>query len=228
VVVIPSSHIYRGPRRNLNLEDFLIDIGARSKAEVLARGVEILDPVTAVKDIAVLSGGRVAGPMLSRKMGAFALLAALQASAVKPGKGVIFAWAAQGNRRNSGVARLARVYGAKKVLLVGAYTRLEDRKSGVVKDPVETLGSGVLVPEGGSPEGGGDLLRALSAAAPGLGVRLTPSATGELPEVTVFREAKADVVPISIAVKYPGSLTEVIDAADLEQLIRIIRAAAEM
>ena len=223
VVALPSSHLVRGRRESLTLERFLIDIGARSRQEAVARGVETLDPAAAVKDIASLAENRIAGPMLSRKFGAFALLEALKGFTPPAGKSVVFAWSTQSAMSNSGAARLARRFAAKQVLILGAFQRAGGRAG---KDPVEILDSGVLIPDSESPGGSSQWLRAAAASA-GTRIRLTPSPTAALPEARPFG-ANADVVPAGIPVVYPGSLVETIDADDLMQLIEFIRLVAAM
>jgi putative aminopeptidase FrvX len=227
VVALPSSHIFRGTRGNLGLENFLIDIGARSRDDARASGVELLDPLTAVKDLASLSGDQLAGPMLSRKFPAYAMMEAL--NRLKPGQNtrVAFAWATQGYRRNTGVDRLAHTLSPSRVLVVGAFLRQTDRKSGAVIDPIEVLGRGVLLPDAGSAEGGTAFAQAASGAATRAGVRVTPSPTGAVPEVPAFEGGGAQVLPAAIPVRYPGTLVEVISRDDLDQLVRFIRMAAE-
>ena len=227
VVALPSSHIFRGVRKNLGLEDFLIDIGARTKDEALARGVELLDPLTAVKDLAVLSAGELAGPMLSRKFPAYALMEALNRLKPEGRRSIAFAWATQGYRRNPGVDRLARSLSASRVLVVGAFLRLTDRKSGAVIDPVEAPGSGVLLPDTESPESRSAFARAASTAAAQAGIRVSPSPAGARPEVRAFEGSSAQVLSAAIAVKYPGTLVEVISRDDLDQLVRFIQLIAE-
>ncbi len=218
VVSLPSSHLVRGRRDNLTLDKLLIDIGARSRQEAQARGIELLEPVTAIKDIALLAENRIAGPMLSRKFGAFALVEALKAYVPKTGKSVVFAWATQSAMSNSGVARLARRYAPKQVLVLGAFSRLTGRNG---QDPVEVLDSGVLIPDANSSGTASPLLRDAIAAA-GSKFRFTPSPTGIAPEARAFG-ASADVCSIAIPVAYPGSLVETIDLDDLQQLIGFIK-----
>jgi putative aminopeptidase FrvX len=223
VVALPSSHLVRGRRESLSLDRFLIDIGARSKQEAMARGVEMLDPAAAVKDIASLAENRIAGPMLSRKLGAFALLEALKDYAPRAGKGVVFAWSTQSAMSNSGAGRLARRFAARQVLIVGAFQRAGTRSG---RDPVEILDSGVLIPDSESPGGGSQWLRAAVASA-STRVKLTPSPTAAPPEARPFG-TNADAVSVGISVVYPGSLVETIDADDLQQLIEFIKIIVAM
>ena len=227
VVALPSSHLVRGHRESLTPEKFLIDIGARSRQEAVARGVEMLDPVVAVKDIANLAENRIAGPMLSRKFGAFALLEALKGIAPRPGKSVVFAWCTQSAMSNSGAARLARRFAVKQVLILGSFQRAGGRAGGSAgRDPVEILDSGVLIPDGESPGGSSQWLRAAVASA-GTRIKMTPSPTAALPEARPFG-ADADIVSAGIPVAYPGSLVETIDADDLMQLIEFIKMVVAM
>jgi len=223
VVSLPSSHLVRGRRDSLSLDRFLIDIGARSQEEAVARGVEMLDPAAAVKDLAVLAGNRIAGPMLSRKVGAFALLEALKAYRAGSGKGIVLAWATQGAMSNSGMARLARRFSPKQVLLIGGFVRGGARAA---KDPVEVLGSGVLVPDGESPGGSGALLRAATAAAAGK-IRIIPSPAGAFPEARALG-GDADSCGVGIPVLFPGTLVETIDFHDLQELIGFIGIVLQM
>jgi endoglucanase len=201
----------------------MIDIGARSRQEAAARGVEILNPLAAVKDIAVLAANRVAGPSLSRKFGAMAMIEALKGYAAKPGKGVVFAWTTQSALANSGVARLARRFSPRQVLIVGAYQSTGGRTA---KDPVETLDSGVLIPDGESPGAGSQLLKAALAAAAGK-IKATASPTAAVPEARAFGSA-ADACAVGIPVLFPGTLVETIDLDDLQQLIEFIKVVATL
>ncbi len=217
VVALPSSHLVRGHRDYLVPDRLLIDIGARTRQEAQSRGIELLEPVTAVKDIALLAENRIAGPMLSRKFGAFALMQVLKAAGPKGGKGVVFAWATQSAMSNSGVARLARRFSPKQVLVLGSYQRGTGRGG---QDPIEILDSGVLIPDANSPGTASPLLRGAAASA-GSKIKLTPSTTGTLPEVRAFG-TNVDVCALAIAVAYSGSLVETIDLDDLQQLIEFI------
>jgi putative aminopeptidase len=223
VVALPSSHLVRGRRESLTLDRFLIDIGARTKQEAVERGIEMLDSLVAVKDIASLAENRVAGPMLSRKFGACALLEALHGYNRKTGKSIVFAWATQSAMSNSGAARLARRFAPKQVLVVGGFQRAAGRSG---KDPVEILDSGVLIPDKDSPGATSPMLGAALAAAGGK-IKVSPSATAAPPETRLFG-ANADVAVIAIPVAYPGSLVETIDLGDLQQLIELIKLVAEI
>ncbi len=225
VVALPSSHIFRGKRENLATDRLLIDIGARTREEALARGIQILDPVAAIKDVAYLAQNRISGPMLSRKFGAFALMQVLKTT--KQDANVVFAWATQSALRNSGVGRLARKYEPKTVLVLGSFKRAEDRRTRAVRNPVDVLDSGVLVPDAESAGNAGQLLRAASAAASSRGIKLTPSSTGALPEARSFSQGRADLLPLAIAVKFPDTLVETIDLDDLDQLIQFVTILIE-
>jgi len=229
IVAIPSSHIFRGRKPDLSINDFIIDVRAESEEEVLSMGISVLDPVTAVKDIAVLQNNRVAGPMLSRKFPAFALMEALKTINISSGKTVVFAWTTQSLQRNSGAARLARQYSPKKILLVGAFQQQTDRETRTTIHPVNILDSGVLIPDANLPQySSNEFLQAALSAALKNNIKTTISVTGNLREASAFRQAQPQVVPAAIPVKNPGSLVEVIDLDDLEELIKLIELAIEL
>ncbi len=218
VVALPSSHLVRGRRENLTPEKLLIDIGARSRQEALSRGIELLEPVSAVKDLAQLAGNRIAGPMLSRKFGAFALLEALKSSRVRAGKSVVFAWSTQSAMSNSGAARLARRFSPKQVVLVGAFQAGGGRTN---QQPVEIPGSGVLI-AGSESVGASSPLLTSAVAAAGTNIKLTQSVVGTLPEARAFGP-NVELCPLAIPVAYAGSLVETIDLTDLQQLVDFLR-----
>lgn len=221
VVALPSSHLVRGRRENLTLDRFLIDIGARSRAEAVARGIEMLQPVSAIKDIALLAENRISGPMLSRKFGALALREAARGYKARSGNGIVFAWTTQSIMSNSGVARLARRFAPKQVLTIGAFQRAAGRTG---KDPVEVLDSGVLIPDAESP-GGSSMLLGTALANAGQRIKITRSPTAALPEVRAF--GAADAFSAAIPVMFPGSLVETIDLDDLQQLITFLQIVLE-
>ena len=161
--------------------------------------------------------------MLSRKLGAFALLEALKGYHAAGREGSRIRLEHESAMSNSGAARLARRFAPKQVLIVGAFQRAGARAG---RDPVEILDSGVLIPDSESPGGGSQWLRAAAASA-GARIKLTPSPTAAPPEARPFG-ANADAVSAGIPVVYPGSLVETIDADDLQQLIEFIKIVVAM
>ncbi len=227
VVSIPSSHITRGKTDLTNLDDFIIDIGARTKNEVLSSGVRILDPVTAVKEFASLAGNRFTGPGLGRKIAAFAMLETAKSISRNSNSSIMFVWATKGLRRNSGAVRAMKLHSPKKVILIRDFSPTLDRRTRTLVEPVSELNSGILFP--GSTDQAvrnNAFYRQLVDLADNSGLKRTGSKTGRLNEANAFLGLDAEVVPVSIPVKYPLSLTEIIDFDDLNILIKFLKSAA--
>jgi len=223
IVSIPSSHITRNKPPVIPLEEFFIDVGAKSKSDVAALGIKLLDPFAAVKDFAILRSNRVAGPMLSRKFPAFALLEVLRTAASGTDKPVAFAWTTLSANRNSGVMRLAQELNPKSIIAITSFKQQTNRRTGTTIVPVSGLDSGVLIPQAPQSGGGNNAAyQSVLAAAAENNIKITASPAGSLRETRYFRSVGQNIVPLAIPVKYPESLVEVIDLDDLQQLITLV------
>ena len=228
IVVIPSTHIFRGQKPNLTVDKFLIDIGAGSKEEAENMGVKVLDTVSAIKDIASLSSNRLAGPMLSRKFGAFALMETLKGLDLSNQKSIVFAWTTQGYRRTSGASRLAQQFNPRLVVVVQGFTSLtgRGRQAEPTQHPVTVLDSGILTNYNAQNQTGAEVILSIFAAASFKGIKTAYSITGNLTEISSFRQSGAEILPASIPVRNAGSLVEVIDLDDLQELIEFLSIVA--
>lgn len=214
VVAIPSSHITRNKSSAMSLSEFIIDTGSETAHMVRSLGIDILDPVTAVKDFAKLQNGKIAGTGLSRKYAAFALLEAVKE--LEPGSNITFAWSAVYLKRNQGIMRLARSVNADRVLCLSTFTPTFNRSTGSRNRPVSSTGSGVLIDEVRLNSSRFSEIRAKAAE---LGLTVTPSHSGRLMEYRYFGEETA---VIALAVENRDSLVEVIDCSDIEQMVRLL------
>jgi putative aminopeptidase len=84
VVAVRSIHLTRGregpPDAPFTVDDAYVDVGARSRAEVLALGIDVLTPVTLAKRPHLYGGGLLAGPSAGRRAACAALLTAVGAA----------------------------------------------------------------------------------------------------------------------------------------------------
>ena len=229
VVSIPSSHISRGKTDLMDLFSFLIDIGARTQQEVMDRGVQILDPIWLTKSMARLPGNRLSGPALSRKFGAQALLEVITSLKPELHSSILFVWASKGFQRNSGVQRLANRVRLNRVILVQPFVPSRNRRTNKVTLPAQELGGGILVAASDNPVSVNNTFyqRAL-AVLQSKTMKFTPSSTGQLSEIRSLQASGAKIFPLSIPIKYPGSLVEVIDLDDLEALTISIQAILDL
>ncbi|MCP4724714.1 MAG: hypothetical protein GY863_06745, partial [bacterium] len=218
LVAIPSSHITRGKGDLTDLNDFILDVGARSKSQVEDLGIMVLDPFAAVKEFALLANDKISGPVLSSKYPAFAMLEA--ARSADRNSSVMFVWATQHARRNSGAARIAESHNLKKILMISSFLPYRDRRSRELQIPVCTPGSSLLIPERNAQVNSfpGEVFDLINRNR----LKYEKSSTGMLYELRAFRGKNAEIAPVAIPVEYPHSLVETIDMKDLEVLIDLI------
>ena len=134
-LALPSLHIL-SPERRRELESLFVldnaylDIGAKSRQEVIDRGVKFLDPVTPVTDITALSGEKMSGYSLGRKLCAALLLdLMLEASRQNLSQGNVVVWLAQslfpvrGSRSPSslGSLRAGKILAVSNLIFVDIY-----------------------------------------------------------------------------------------------------------
>lgn len=74
LVGAPSAHLVNGRSQDIEIEDLYIDIGAHSKEEARALGVNIGDGLTWKSDLQLLNGTRIRGKALDDRLGCFALI----------------------------------------------------------------------------------------------------------------------------------------------------------
>lgn len=153
VLALPSLHILSSERRReleslFILDNAYLDIGAKSRQEVIDRGVRFLDPVTPVTDITALSGEKISGYSLGRKICAALLLdLMLEASGQNLPQGNVVVWLAQslfpvrGIRPPSSLGSLR----AEKVLAVSDLFFLDIYPCGIHPDDQVDLGKGPVL-----------------------------------------------------------------------------------
>jgi len=230
IVVQPSMHVLTKERReqlsnSLTLDMIFIDVGARSEAEVRAKGFEILDPVTPWPDLLALANGRLAGPGLGRKAACAALAAAASDLALeKPTAEGMLVWmaqtrlAARGARAPLGAVRARNKISPKAVVLLDALAA--DRGE---KGPV--LGGGPILVT--AKEGPSAVKEAVEASAREKGLALQSFVGLESSALAAFAAAGTDAVVLALPVKFAGTPSEVIEAKDVQAVADLVAAVVK-
>ena len=124
VVAAPSVHLDdgRGYSSSRGGKDLYLDIGASSRAEARAAGVEVLDPVTLNKSLIRFAGGRrLSAPWVSSRAGAAALLSLAEAfESNPPTSTVTLAFVTQQYYYNAGLLRVLERIPADRVIWLAA------------------------------------------------------------------------------------------------------------
>jgi putative aminopeptidase FrvX len=227
IVVQPAMHVLTPELRDklsksLTLDLVYVDVGAHSEAEVRAKGIEILDPVTFNQDMAVLANGRLAGPALGQKAVCAALTAlADRLSGTKVPQTISLAWMAQsrmsarGARASLGAIRAKNRFEPKTTVVLGVVSADRGEKSPV-------FGKGpVLLQAKDSPS---PLREAIDAAATEKNIAIQNQSGIESPLLAPFLGEGADAVILALPVKFFGTPSEVVETKDIQSLLDIVSA----
>lgn len=231
VLALPSLHIFpRGRREELakifSLPNALLDIGAGSKQEALDRGIAFLDPVTPLREIISLAGGKASGAALADKTCAAVVLSVARA-AERRSLGMAFGWLAQSKFR----ARRPRPAAALGALRASHTLEAEEY---IV---VDALACGAD-PETSLKLGAGPVLLALKKGESGLAQRVRKTAFSkniplqekegyDSPMLNAFLGKGRDAVGLCLPAKFLWTPSEVIAWEDVQALETLLSAVLE-
>ncbi len=223
VAVVPSTHLWRGNAAPLNRpildEDLFVDIGARTRDDVAAAGVALLDPVVIARRVVDLAAGRVAGPAMDDRAGCAALVCLLPTLEPSKLRGTLtVAFSAQELMGGRGAERLRNRFHAGDVVVIDAPA---------AGKTAAAPGGGPAVSAPGGKEGYSQRLynllaeQAADAQIPLQNVAFAPGG-----DQAAF-QGKAQVLAMGVPVLYAGTPGEVADAHDVLALARLLKAIAE-
>jgi putative aminopeptidase FrvX len=225
IVVQPAMHLLTAEMRDRiakgpGLDMIFVDVGARSEAEVRAKGIEILDPVTFSQDLSTLANGRMAGTALGLKANVALLtdLARTTAEGTVP-QTTAFGWmvqtrlSARGSRSALGAALAKAKLAPKAALVLGIVSADRGEKSPV-------LGKGPVLIQ--AKEGSMKLREAVEAAAKEKGIALQFQTGGEGTALGPFLADGGDALVIALPVKFAGTPSEVVDPGDMQAVLDLV------
>jgi len=234
VVAGLSIHLQSGrgnPPKASDIDNMYVDIGASSAAEARTAGVDILSPVAINRQFGYLALQKIAGASIGNKFGAAALVAMLRDVDPAKIKGTItVAFVAQQRVGGRGLERILSASQADEMIYVGRMLPGGNvpGMEGVHRAPRREVGSGVLV---GLDKSSGELT--------GISADLEKLARANM--IALATDYSAGVVPSSdnatsafpakwahlgIATAWPDTPAELIGAADMDSLLRLLSAYA--
>jgi putative aminopeptidase FrvX len=124
IVASPASHFSRSSMSSVGaLEDLRIDVGASSRDDVLAAGIEVLDGVSLAKEFIPLGRDKASAPWISSRSGAFLLLnLAGRLQAAPPPGTVTLAFVTRQHSHNTGLERVLQRVRADRVVVLRQVT----------------------------------------------------------------------------------------------------------
>jgi endoglucanase len=229
IVVQPAMHLLSRERReqlasSISLDSIYVDIGAKTDVEARARGVEILDPVSFLADVAVLANGRWSGPALGGK----AISAALAAAAADLGQtrltdpGPTFVWAAQTRLTPRGMqgaalgaVRARNLLSPRWVIVVDTVASDRDEKGPVV-------GKGLVL--AAAKEGPSVLKTIVEVAASELKLSVQNHAEVKSALLTPFAAGDTEAVLVGLPVRFLGTPSEVVELKEIQAMADLVAA----
>jgi putative aminopeptidase FrvX len=215
-VVLPSVHLMQGrsgpPEKPVAVDDFWVDVGAESAAEVEELGIRLLDAVALVRRPTRLGNGLVAAPAARLKAACVAVAEAARRIHASPGTGTtVFAWTTLDLLNRKGLEHLVLQTGSfDEALLVSPGFGWKLDKNQLSFEPLPKPDSGLL--------GAGDLPKGLrTQPAP----HLDPA--GLIEEQPNW--GKARVGHLGLTALYPGTPVEAISLAEVERLADSLETA---
>ncbi|MCC7477601.1 M28 family peptidase [bacterium] len=213
-----------GPDKRLTASDLLLDLGARSAADVAALGVQLLDSITWPKVVTRLAGDLVQARSLDDRFGCTALVElAVALLQTPPAEPTVLAWAVQEELGLRGARAFARRFPAcREVIAVDSYTI-----GGSPRDNTQFDGPRL---------GGGAAFRCWDATTmlPDLQRRAVLQRLeqlghsvqfGHMPggnDASVFEDSGARILAFGVPLMYSHSAVERIHLGDLAALISLL------
>ncbi len=228
VVALPSTHLQASrtlPISEFGEDDVLIDVGTESRRQTEQLGILLLDAITIPKAAYYLAGSRMTARSMDDRFGCAALLAL--AERIRPGdwQGTLtLAWVVQEEVGLRGAQALAAEMSPDFVLPIDSFVTsdspLEKKRIGYAP-----LGDGPVIRafdhSNITPIG---LVRSTLAFARSKGIPLQHGSTAGGNDGSVFRNARSQVMPLAIPIRYSHSPIETIDYRDLSGLVDLLEA----
>ncbi len=232
IVAQPAVHILAREKREqlergATLDDIYIDVGAKSEAEVKARGIEKLDAVTRERSLTFLGSHRLSGYSLGDKIFAALLVAALRSlSQFSPGLSTdtSIAWVAQARvgargakgSQSLGLLNLKNRLQPKKAIILSGWPEEEDNSK-----PGPRLGQGpvLIFAEEKPPALAASIIEVASAEK----IPLQVLAKQESPLLRPFQVEGNESLIFGLTIRDVASPAETISLADADSWLKLLK-----
>jgi len=232
VVTVTPPHLMRDRAKEMGtvpkVDEWLVDIGARSADEARALGVDVLDFAVPDKKLRVLNGKFLSSRALDDRLGCWILLQALEAARGKAlNKRVHFAFSVQEEVGLRGAGLLARQLEVSHAFAVDSASAADFPGVGADLSParlgggacLRVLDSAAIVPRSFTRE-----VQEIAAAA---SIPLQVIFCGGGTDARSFQPEGALAMPLGIPLRYTHSMVEMAHADDVRATIDLIRALIE-
>jgi putative aminopeptidase FrvX len=231
VVAGLSTHLQPGRRdapRASHPDEIYIDIRATSADEARQAGVDVLDPLALDRELYPMAYSKAAATSIGDRFGAAALvemLTRLDASKLRGTLSVAFVAQQWANSR--GLDRLTQHVKADEVIYIGRL--LPERTGDAPRGPRREPGSGVLIAAADPQRPHEGIAAELQAIAERAAIPVAADFSVPLPRSSYTRgpELPERFAHLSIATAWPVTPAELVDLADLRNLVRLLEVYAQ-
>jgi len=232
IVAQPAVHILSREKREqlergATLEDIYIDVGAKSEAEVKAKGIEKLDAVTRERSLTFLGSRRLSGYCLGDKIFAALLVVAIRSSSQFSSRfsdDITIAWVAQARvgargakgSQSLGLLNLKNRLQPKKAIILSGWPEQEDNSK-----PGPRLGQGpvLIFAEEKPPALAASIIEVASAEK----IPLQVLAKQESPLLRPFQVEGNESLIFGLTIRDVASPAETISLADADSWLKLLK-----
>ncbi len=201
--------------------DKVIDVGAKSKDEVLKLGIDVMDYAVFKKHYAILNNDYIAMRSLDDRFGCYTLVECSRGFSNK--SKVVFAWTVQEEVGLRGAKALATNYSPDVAIAVDSFACCSKQNRHI------ELGKGPVIRAlDNSSISDVEYVRYMISIAKDNGIPIQIGATGGGNGASVFVEKGVPMIALSVPVRYLHSQVEMISLTDLWNLIRLLKKFLEV
>jgi len=207
----------------IKIEDILVDVGTRSRAETEALGVAKLDPIILRKHFCSLANDMVASRGLDDRLGCAALIEALELiDAGSLDLRVTFAWSVQEELGLRGAEAIGNALRPDFAIAIDSCTtgdspQVEFHLSAVTPGEGPVLRMFDRVAFASRP-----LMKRISETATKGGIPLQVAVTGGTTDGAALQTFGAAMMALAVPVRYVHSPTEVMSLRDYDHLVKLV------
>ena len=231
VIGLKPPHLMKDREKEMSqvvkIEDVLVDLGTRSRAETEALGVTKLTPVILRKHFCELANDMIATRGLDDRLGCAALIEALEATDVASlGSKVTFAWSVQEELGLRGAYALANTLHPDYAIAIDSCTTGDSPQVEFHLSAVRPGDGPVLRMFDRVAFASRVMMKHITAVAREEGIPLQSVVTGGATDGAALQTVGAAMMALAIPVRYVHSPTEVLSLKDYDNLVRLIAAIA--
>jgi len=199
----------------------IVDVGAKSRDELLKMGIDVMDYIVFKKNYSVLNKEYIAMRSLDDRFGCYTLVEVIRHT--RPLSNTLFAWTVQEEVGLRGARALANQYSPDLAIAIDSFACCSKQNAHI------DIGKGPVIRAfDNSSISNPEVVQFIISLAKNEGIPLQVGTTGGGNDASVFTEKGIPMVALSVPVRYLHSQVEMISLSDLSHLIRLLQRFLEV